>query len=64
MRNGEVESSISSSPRADAEAKYLQLFATGDFCPRLIFLDEAIAATASRSPEALWKLQNLRKMQA
>lgn len=51
-------------PRTDAEAEYLQLFATGDFRPGLVFSDEAIAEAASKSPEALWKLQNLRKMQA
>jgi hypothetical protein len=50
-------------PRTDAEAEYLQRFATGDFRPELIFSDEAIAEAASKSPEALWKLQNLRKMQ-
>lgn len=51
-------------PRTDAEVEYLQLFAAGDFRPGLIFSDEAIAEAASKSPEAQWKLQNLRKMRA
>ena len=51
-------------PRTDAEAEYLHLLAAGDFRPSLIFSDETIAEAASKSPEALWKLQNLRKMQA
>lgn len=43
-------------PHTDAEAEYLQLFATGDFHPGLIFSDDVLAEAASKSPEALWKL--------
>ena len=49
-------------PADDAEAEYLERFASGDYRPGLLFADEAMAEAASASPEALWKLRNLRMM--
>lgn len=50
------------SAQNDDEAEYLERFAAGDFRPALVFPDEAMAAAALASPEAQWKLRNLRMM--
>lgn len=49
-------------PRTDREREYLERLARGDFAPDLIFEDDAMAEAALASPEAQWKLVNLRKM--
>lgn len=49
-------------PRGDSEVEYLERLAKGDFKPELLFSDSTMAQAAVASPEALWKLQNLRKM--
>lgn len=49
-------------PRTDAEREYLDRLAAGDYRPGLLFPDERMAAAAERSPAALWKLRNLRRM--
>ena len=49
-------------PRADGEREYLDRFARGDYRPELVFADADMAHAAEVNPEALWKLQNLRKM--
>ena len=49
-------------PRNDDERLYLELFADGKYQPELLFGEGDIARAAAASPEALWKLANLRKM--
>lgn len=49
-------------PKTDAENEYLGRFAQGVFDPSLLFGDGPIARAALASPEAQWKLQNIRKM--
>lgn len=49
-------------PRTDGEREHLDRFAVGDYRPGLLFPDEWMATAAERSPAALWKLQNLRRM--
>jgi hypothetical protein len=49
-------------PRNDDERLYLEHFAKGEYCPELLFGEEEIARAAKASPEAQWKLANLRKM--
>ncbi|ERL11669.1 nucleotidyl transferase, PF08843 family [Coriobacteriaceae bacterium BV3Ac1] len=49
-------------PKDDAEQEYLERFAAGDFQPSLLFPDESMAAAALASPEAQWKLRNLKLM--
>lgn len=49
-------------PRTDGEREYLDRLAVGDYRPGLLFPDERMAAAAQQSPAALWKLQNLRRM--
>ena len=49
-------------PRTDDECLYLALFAKGEYRPELLFGEGDIARAAAASPEALWKLANLRKM--
>lgn len=49
-------------PQTDREREYLDRFACGEYRPELLFDDPAMAAAAATNPEALWKLQNLRKM--
>ena len=49
-------------PRNDDERLYLGLFANGEYRPELLFNDTDVARAAAASPEALWKLANLRKM--
>lgn len=51
-------------PRTDGEREYLDRFAVGDYRPGLLFPDEWMATAAERSPAALWKLQNLRRMKS
>lgn len=51
-------------PRTDTEQEYLDRFAQGDYQPPLLLTDPVMAEAASKNPEALWKLQNLKKMQA
>jgi hypothetical protein len=49
-------------PRSDDERLYLALFAKGEYRPELLFGEGDVARAAAASPEALWKLANLRKM--
>ena len=49
-------------PRTDRESEYLRRFADGDYRPELLFPSENMADAARKSPSALWKLHNLRKM--
>lgn len=49
-------------PEGDEEAECLERFSSGDYRPSLLLPDEGMAAAALASPEALWKLRNLRKM--
>lgn len=49
-------------PRDDAEREYLDRLAEADYRPNLLFADPETADAAAKSPEALWKLQNLKKM--
>lgn len=50
-------------PGTDGESEYLARFERGDFEPSLLFGDGPSARAALASPEAQWKLQNIRKMQ-
>lgn len=50
-------------PKTDSELEYLERFARGDYQPQLLFGEEPIAQAALNSPEAQWKLTNLKKMQ-
>lgn len=49
-------------PRTDVEHEYLERLAGGDYRPELVFPDESMAKAAAVNPEALWKVENLRKM--
>lgn len=49
-------------PRDDAEREYLERLAGADYRPGLLFADAETAGAASSSPEALWKVRNLREM--
>ena len=49
-------------PRDDSEREYLDLFAAGEYRPELLFGPCEEAERAAVNPEALWKLQNIRKM--
>lgn len=49
-------------PRDENERLYLNLFAGGEYRPDLLFGEGDAARAAAVSPEALWKLANLRKM--
>ena len=49
-------------PRTDGELEYLERLTKGVYRPELIFSDEAMAEAAAVNPEALWKVENLRKM--
>ena len=49
-------------PRTDGECEYLERLAGGDYRPELVFPDEPMAKAAAVNPEALWKVENLRKM--
>lgn len=50
-------------PRNSEERLYLKLFAQGEYRPELLFGDCDIARAAKVSPEAQWKLANLKKME-
>ena len=50
-------------PRTDVEREYLQRLAGDDYRPELVFPAESMAKTAAVNPEALRKIENLRKMQ-
>ncbi|ERI05388.1 nucleotidyl transferase AbiEii/AbiGii toxin family protein [Atopobium sp. oral taxon 810] len=50
-------------PRTDGEHEYLECLAGGDYRPELVFPDESMAKAAAVNPEALWKVENLKKMQ-
>lgn len=50
-------------PQNDAEYEYLDWFAQGKYHPELLFSNPEMVEAASVSPEAQWKLANLRKMQ-
>jgi predicted nucleotidyltransferase component of viral defense system len=49
-------------PQTDAEQEYLGRFSRGAFEPALLFENETTAHAAVASPEAQWKLRNIRKM--
>ena len=49
-------------PRNADERQYLELFARGDYQPELLFGEGTVADAAKCSPEAQWKLANLKKM--
>lgn len=49
-------------PRNESECEYLTRFATGEYCPELIFDSNSMTQAAKESPEALWKLQNIKKL--
>jgi len=49
-------------PRTDNERLYLERFAQGVYEPTLLFGNAKIAVAASLSPEAQWKLLNIKKM--
>ena len=49
-------------PRTDGEREYLERLTGGDYRPKLIFPDKSMAKAAAVNPEALWKVENLRKM--
>ena len=49
-------------PQTDAEEEYLGRFSRGTFEPALLFGDETMVRAAVASPEAQWKLRNIRKM--
>lgn len=49
-------------PQDDSEQEYLDQFAAGSFIPELLFGASETAERAARSPEAAWKLLNLKKM--
>ncbi len=48
-------------PRSEKEQEFLREFEAGNYEPTLLFSDPKIADRARRSPQALWKLENLRK---
>lgn len=49
-------------PKTDREREYLERLAAEDYRPELVFQDESMAKAAAVNPEALWKLENLRKI--
>ena len=50
-------------PRDDAEREYLERFSRAVYSPELLFGEASPMTTAARlNPEALWKLQNLKRM--
>lgn len=49
-------------PQSEGERDYLERLASGEYVPRLLFEDETMAEAALVSPEAQWKLLNLRRM--
>lgn len=51
-------------PKDDDERLYLKLFAMGEYRPELLFGEGDIARAAAESPEAQWKLANLKKMKS
>lgn len=50
-------------PQTEVEREYLERFAKGDYRPSLLFGEGPVAEAAQKSPEAQWKLLNLRKME-
>ncbi|EUB32160.1 nucleotidyl transferase, PF08843 family [Olsenella uli MSTE5] len=50
-------------PKTDEEREYLERLTSGDYHPELIFPDETMVKAAAVNPEALWKVENLSKMQ-
>ena len=49
-------------PGTDRACEYLDRLADGDYLPELVFPDEAIARAATVNPEALRKVESLRKI--
>lgn len=50
-------------PQNDGEHEYLKRFSQAEYCPELLFgADSPMIAAARLNPEALWKLQNLKRM--
>jgi len=50
-------------PQHDTEREYLERFSRADYCPELLFGEDSLMTAAARlNPEALWKLQNLKRM--
>ena len=62
MADAEEFTSVYILPRDDSERLYLDLFAKGEYRPELLFGECDIAQAAAVSPEAQWKLANLKKM--
>lgn len=49
-------------PRNEREREFLARFKVGDYAPALLFDDDAMTGAALASPEAQWKLANLKRM--
>ena len=49
-------------PQDEEERGFLRCFADGDYSPELLFGEDAVVKTAKMSPEALWKLSNIKRM--
>lgn len=49
-------------PQNDNEREFVERFAKGDYDPSLIFDEDEISSRAEESPEAAWKLHNIKKM--
>ena len=49
-------------PRTEPEHEYLSHFAQGNYHPELLFEDEGMVRAAKVSPQAQWKLSNLKRM--
>lgn len=62
MDNAEAFTSTYILPRDDDERLYLELLTKGEYRPELLFGECDIARAAAASPEAQWKLANLKKM--
>lgn len=49
-------------PKTDSEREYLEQLADGVYRPELVFQDQSMLDAATVNPEALWKVENIRKM--
>lgn len=49
-------------PRSNGEIEFLRRFEDGDYEPSLLFDEAGVTERARRSPQALWKAENLKKM--
>ena len=50
-------------PQDDNEREFIDRFANGEYKPSLIFGESDVSLRAAESPEAAWKLQNLKKVE-